>query len=772
MSRRVRVAGILAAGALTTAAAGAFSGALALAAPPAHATPAEDCEAVRARDHQIYLNMIAALPPGSPIPPEYINPCLTAPSTTTAPPALPGQAGQRGQAGPGLQVGANAPTLMPRYNGTDIVPVPGAAVPAAPGAPAGAENTPGRDVPGSSAGPDTAAPQPSLPGTSTPTATSDRGPGPVPAANDVPVHPESAPVAVSPTDPGEGRNRLLELALLGAAAFAAAGAGAGVRGRRTPFGARAPESVLSQAVGTLAAPLMQYAPGGQSQLRVADPFNEGSRFFYLIHDRTSSHEAEIPVTVPPGGHMAVNPDSSVTVFDADGSPVSTVEAPWAYDANGKPIPTHYEVRDGKLVQVVDTTGLNPLYPILADPLTPEERATLEEQAGFIGPMTPAGEQARKNAQAILAANPVQAAADPADSDLAQLMLADPDSQVSEPPITDTGTGNPLGDTILANQTQQPVTSTNGGTDYTTEPADPADSDLAQLMLADPDSQVSEPPIAETGTGSPLGDVILAEQTQQPVTSGYGGQSITAYPKPEYSDNIESEPAFTLDQAETESRPAQSTNYNFTRELVISPQQQAANQLARAHGDVPEDFTGNVPLTAQEQLADLEWHINRLRDAGFSDADIVRVLDGTEYSPDIPGSVLAGGLSTAELAAKMSSRAVEPGRHAIRAAEALEASRLLGRFGRSLPVVGAAVSVADGALTLADGGPIPETVGASGGGIAGGIAGAWAGAEIGAAGGPVGILIGAGIGGALGVVGGGAVGHLIGRGVRALWTGTR
>ncbi|NMM92783.1 hypothetical protein B2J88_52705, partial [Rhodococcus sp. SRB_17] len=68
VSLRVRVAGILAAGALTTAVAGAFSGALALAAPPAHATPAEDCEAVRARDHQIYLNMIAALPPGSPIP--------------------------------------------------------------------------------------------------------------------------------------------------------------------------------------------------------------------------------------------------------------------------------------------------------------------------------------------------------------------------------------------------------------------------------------------------------------------------------------------------------------------------------------------------------------------------------------------------------------------------------------------------------------------------------------------------------------------------------
>ena len=76
----------------------------------------------------------------------------------------------------------------------------------------------------------------------------------------------------------------------------------------------------------------------------------------------------IPVTVPPGGHMSVNPDGTVTVFDADGNPVSTIDAPWAYDANGTPVPTRYEIRDGQLVQVVDTAGIeNLLYPILADP---------------------------------------------------------------------------------------------------------------------------------------------------------------------------------------------------------------------------------------------------------------------------------------------------------------------------------------------------------------------------------------------------------------------
>ncbi|MET3953771.1 hypothetical protein ABIE52_000637 [Rhodococcus sp. OAS809] len=33
---------------------------------------------------------------------------------------------------------------------------------------------------------------------------------------------------------------------------------------------------------------------------------------------------------------SVNPDGTVTVFDADGNPLSTIDAPWAYDANGTP----------------------------------------------------------------------------------------------------------------------------------------------------------------------------------------------------------------------------------------------------------------------------------------------------------------------------------------------------------------------------------------------------------------------------------------------------
>ncbi|WP_238076860.1 hypothetical protein [Rhodococcus erythropolis] len=526
--RRLRrtLAGVLAAGALLTGAAGVIGAGIALSAAPANATPEEDCAAVRARDHQIYLNLIASLPPGAPIPPEIINPCLSAPSTTStaAPTTTVGLPGVQAPGG-GPNVGANAPTNFPTYNGTPIVPVPTIEVPPITSESPASETGVGA-FPNASA---SAVPSPTpTPGEGT---TTDRGPGPIPADSDsdsniAPAQTVPDPAAdVSTAGEDSGRDRYLELALIGAAAFTAAGIG--VRGRPGPFSPRTPESVLSQAVGTVVSPLTAYAPGGQSSLRVFDPITGGSRFFFLIHDETSSHESVIPVTVPPGGHMSVSPDGTVTVFDADGNPVSTIDAPWAYDANGTPIPTHYEIRDGQLVQVVDTAGIeNLLYPILADPeLTPEERAALEAQANFIGPMTPEGEQARRDAQNVLAANPPE----PADSGLEQLMLGDPNSEVSEPPITETGTGNPVGDAILADQTQEPITSNIGGRDYTTEPADPADSDLGQLMSGDPNSEVSEPPITETGTGNPVGDAILAYQTQEPITSNIGGQDYTTEP---------------------------------------------------------------------------------------------------------------------------------------------------------------------------------------------------------------------------------------------------
>ncbi|MBT2276208.1 hypothetical protein J7E69_33030, partial [Rhodococcus enclensis] len=344
--------------------------ALLIFAPTSSAGPAEDCAAVRARDHQIYLNLIASLPPGAPIPPEYINPCLTAPTTTptAAPTTTVGLPGAQAPGG-GPNVGANAPTNFPTYNGTPIVPVPGAALPGQPNTPTppGIENPAGVPVPTTTSEPAPTTPQPA--GSTAPASTTDRGPGPVPALtpNTAPGQQESTQsVTPSVLDEDDGRDRYLELVLVGAAAFTAAGMG--VRGRPGPFSARVSarpwESVLSQVVGTVAKPFMPYFVGGQDVVVIPDP-GGGQRTIFLIHDETSSHEAQMVVDVPPGGHMSINDDGSVGVYDANGDLQGTVAAAWAYDVNGDPVPTYYEIRDGKLYQiVVPTPGV--IYPVTAD----------------------------------------------------------------------------------------------------------------------------------------------------------------------------------------------------------------------------------------------------------------------------------------------------------------------------------------------------------------------------------------------------------------------
>ncbi|MGC0367707.1 hypothetical protein ABH922_005759 [Rhodococcus sp. 27YEA15] len=187
MTLRRSLAGVLAAGALLTGTAGLIGAGIALTAGPASAGPAEDCAAVRARDHQIYLNLIASLPPGAPIPPEVINPCLSAPTTTAtaAPTTTVGLPGAQAPGG-GPNVGANAPTNFPTYNGTPIVPVPTIEVPPI------ASESPTSET-GAGAPPDASTPQVLSPtSTLNPTpgegTTPDCGPGPVPAAtpNSVP----------------------------------------------------------------------------------------------------------------------------------------------------------------------------------------------------------------------------------------------------------------------------------------------------------------------------------------------------------------------------------------------------------------------------------------------------------------------------------------------------------------------------------------------------------------------------------------------------------
>lgn len=88
----------------------------------------------------------------------------------------------------------------------------------------------------------------------------------------------------------------------------------------------------------------------------------------LLEGPDSPREHRFAMDVPAGGQMVNNADGSVDIVDADGNVVEHVKAPWAYDALGRPVETHFEVDNetGALVQIVDPERTT-LLPILADP---------------------------------------------------------------------------------------------------------------------------------------------------------------------------------------------------------------------------------------------------------------------------------------------------------------------------------------------------------------------------------------------------------------------
>jgi len=61
------------------------------------------------------------------------------------------------------------------------------------------------------------------------------------------------------------------------------------------------------------------------------------------------------------------PDGSISVLNAADEMISHIATPWARDANGVEMPTHYEIEGLKLTQVVEHRAGFYAYPVVADP---------------------------------------------------------------------------------------------------------------------------------------------------------------------------------------------------------------------------------------------------------------------------------------------------------------------------------------------------------------------------------------------------------------------
>lgn len=89
--------------------------------------------------------------------------------------------------------------------------------------------------------------------------------------------------------------------------------------------------------------------------RYAYPLDGGTVPF-LEEDGSVSLLQELEVTLP---------DTGQTVTAT--AKVGTIAAPWAIDATGREVPTHYEVEGSVLIQVVEHVAEDTAYPVVADP---------------------------------------------------------------------------------------------------------------------------------------------------------------------------------------------------------------------------------------------------------------------------------------------------------------------------------------------------------------------------------------------------------------------
>lgn len=99
------------------------------------------------------------------------------------------------------------------------------------------------------------------------------------------------------------------------------------------------------------------------------PKDEGAvQFTTVIRNAAAPESFKYDFTLPAGTHLSLNEEGGVaSVLDGSGQWVAGVSAPWARDAAGAAVPTHFEITGDSLTQVVDHKSAGVQYPVVADP---------------------------------------------------------------------------------------------------------------------------------------------------------------------------------------------------------------------------------------------------------------------------------------------------------------------------------------------------------------------------------------------------------------------
>ncbi|MCZ2822663.1 hypothetical protein O2V63_20185 [Modestobacter sp. VKM Ac-2977] len=101
---------------------------------------------------------------------------------------------------------------------------------------------------------------------------------------------------------------------------------------------------------------------------VVVPTLMGAQMLTVVADAAAPTHYAYEIELAAGQRLALV-DEGAAVLNADGTTGHLITAPWAKDANGQTVATHFEIERNTLTQVVSHTSAGAVaYPVVADPI--------------------------------------------------------------------------------------------------------------------------------------------------------------------------------------------------------------------------------------------------------------------------------------------------------------------------------------------------------------------------------------------------------------------
>lgn len=128
-----------------------------------------------------------------------------------------------------------------------------------------------------------------------------------------------------------------------------------------------PEATVVDSAVIDASDLVTY-PGTTSYNTSVSVSEGGAQFLTTIADSAAPREYTYDLMLPEGATLQVDEESGGAIArTSEGELLLLIAPPWAVDAAGKAIDTHFKVQGHSLTQIIEHQNTSVTYPVVADP---------------------------------------------------------------------------------------------------------------------------------------------------------------------------------------------------------------------------------------------------------------------------------------------------------------------------------------------------------------------------------------------------------------------